>query len=153
MRSLILFSALLVLGFFSCAGENKKASEDSAAACQTNSLNPNGDSELAILMREFAAHTDSVKQDLLNHRTPRPQPANLSHILTAKKTDETIDKQVFDPLARAYIAGVEYFYASKPEEQVDNYNAMVNACINCHQNFCGGPIKRIKKLLLPVNTQ
>jgi hypothetical protein len=147
---IILFCALLVAGFVSCTGENKKASEDSAAACKPKSLNPNGDSELAILMREFAAYTDSVKQDLLNNRAPRPKPENLSAILTAKKTDEAIDKEVYDPLARAYIANVEYFYTSKPEEQIDNYNSMVNACIGCHQNFCGGPIKRIQKLIMPA---
>jgi hypothetical protein len=151
MRSIIFIAALLAVSLFSCKSENEKTAEDSVASCKTKSLNPNGDSELALLMREFVAYTDSVKQDVLNHRTPRPQPENLSHILSAKKTDETIDKSVFDPLARAYIANVEYFYTSKPEEQIDNYNSMVNACIGCHQNFCGGPIKRIQKLLIPVN--
>jgi hypothetical protein len=148
----IVFVAIvgIVVALFSCNGDEEKIAKDSAELCKTKSLNPNGDSELALLMRELAAFSDSVKQDLLNNREPRPQPANLSTILTAKKTDENIDASVYDPLARSYIASVEYFYTTKPEERIGNYNAMINACITCHQSFCGGPIKRIQKLLIPV---
>jgi hypothetical protein len=151
MKKIVVVLLVVAAIIFSCNGGDKKENKDSAAACKTNSLNPNGDSELAILMREFAAYTDSVKQDLLNNRTPRPKPANLSQILTAKKTDESIDKSVFTPLAQSYIASVEYFYNAAPEEKTDMYNSMVNMCINCHKNFCGGPIKRIQKLFIPMN--
>ncbi|MDQ3110279.1 MAG: hypothetical protein M3R17_10320 [Bacteroidota bacterium] len=150
MRGIAICFVLIVVFIISCNVDGEKVSKDSVAACKTNSINPNGDSELAILMREFAAYSDSVKQDLLNNRTPRPQPENLSHILSAKKTDQNIDKEVYDPLARAYIANVEYFYTSKPEDRVENYNSMISTCISCHQSFCGGPIKRIQKLYIPV---
>ena len=141
---------LFSLSFFiiSCGGETEAGKKDSATACKTNSLNPNGDSELAILMREFAAYTDSVKSDLQNNREPRPKPENLSKILTAKKTDENTDNAVFIPFAQSYIANVENFYAVEKSERVHAYNNMVNMCISCHQHFCGGPIKRIEKLYL-----
>lgn len=150
MKKLIVVAIAIIAGLIACNGGDEKKATDSAAACKT-SLNPNGDSELALLMRELAAFTDSVKQDLLNHREPRLKPADLSTILTAKKTDENIDKNIYDPFARSYIASVEFFYESKPEDRVRNYNDMVNVCISCHQNFCGGPIKRIQKLFIPVN--
>lgn len=150
MKRIFFAVVIIVVGLFSCNDDAEKTAKDSADACKTQSLNPNGDSELALLMRELATFTDSVKQDLLNNREPRPQPANLPTILTAKKTDENIDRSIFDPFARSYIASVGYFYTTKPEERTGNYNAMVNACIGCHQNFCGGPIKRIQKLLIPV---
>lgn len=141
---------LSLIGVVSCNDDTQKEKKDSVTACKTGDLNPNGDSELALLMRELAAFSDSVKHDLLNNREPRPQPENLTTILTAKKTDENIDKSIYDPFARNYITGVTYFYASKPEDRIENYNAMVNNCIACHQSFCGGPIKRIQKLLIPV---
>jgi hypothetical protein len=150
MKRIVIGAVIAVVVLFSCNGDDEKIPADSAAACKTNSLNPNGDSELALLMRELAAFTDSVKQDLLHNRTPRPKPENLSTILTAKKTDEHIDRSIYDPFARSYIANVEFFYDSKPEDQIENYNAMVKMCISCHENFCGGPIKRIQKLLIPT---
>jgi hypothetical protein len=149
MKRILVVAVVAVVVLFSCNGDDEKKAADSVAACKPG-LNPNGDSELALLMRELAAFTDSVKQDILNNREPRPQPVNLSTILTAKKTDEQIDKSVYDPLARAYIANVEFFYTSKPEDRVENYNIMVSTCISCHENFCGGPIKRIQKLFIPV---
>jgi hypothetical protein len=133
--------------FISCANDGSKTKTDTLASCK-KSLNPNGDSELAILMREFAAYTDSVKSDLKNNREPRPKPANLSKILTAKKTDENLDNSVFIPFAQSYIANVENFYTVEKSERVNAYNGMVNMCITCHQHFCGGPIKRIEKLYL-----
>lgn len=150
MRKLLPILLVILISIVACNRDDEKESKDSVAVCKTNSLNPNGDSELALLMRELAAFTDSVKQDLINNRAPRPQPTNLAALLSAKKTDENIDNSIYDPFARSYIAGVEYFYTSKPEEQIENYNSMVNNCIACHQSFCGGPIKRIQKLLIPV---
>ncbi|CAN5889307.1 hypothetical protein BH11BAC7_BH11BAC7_19700 [soil metagenome] len=147
MRKILALAVVFLIGFISCKEESKKTPADSTAVCKT-SLNPNGDSELALLMRELAAFTDSVKQDLLNNRELRPRPENINTILSAKKTDENIDKSIYDPLARSYITGVDYFYSSKPEDRKENYNSMVNNCIACHQNFCGGPIKRIQKLLV-----
>lgn len=142
--SVICFSVLLA----ACGDDAEVGKKDSATACKTNSLNPNGDSELAILMREFAAYTDSVKSDLQSNRESRPKPENLSKILTAKKTDENIDNSVFIPFAQSYIANVENFYTVEKSERVNAYNGMVNMCISCHQHFCGGPIKRIEKLFI-----
>lgn len=150
MRKFLPLVLISLIAFVSCNNNAPKEKKDSVAACKTGDLNPNGDSELSLLMRELAAFSDSVKQDLLNNREPRPHPENLTTILTARKTDENIDRSVYDPLARTYITGVTYFYASKPEDRVENYNSMVNNCIACHQSFCGGPIKRIQKLLIPV---
>jgi hypothetical protein len=142
----------LLIGFsfalFSCNGEAEKAKTDSTTSCKAKSLNPNSDSELAILMREFVAYTDSVKSDLQHNREPRPKPENLSGILTAKKTDANLDNSVFIPFAQSYIANVENFYNVEKSERVNAYNGMVNMCITCHQHFCGGPIKRIEKLYM-----
>ena len=34
-------------------------------------------------------------------------------------------------------------------EVKDKFNKMVNQCLECHSQKCGGPIPRIKKLLIP----
>ena len=137
----------ILCGFASC-GDGEKKTVDSLSSCKTKSLNPNGDSELAILMREMVAITDSIKSDLSSHRNIRNMPENLAAILTAKKTDETIDKAIYIPLANNYLDRVKDFYSSTGDAQIHAYNLMVSACVSCHQNFCGGPIKRINRLHL-----
>jgi hypothetical protein len=145
------FLLIVIFAIGACNGSGEEHKNDSAASCKTKSLNPNGDSELAILMREMAVSTDSVKQDLLNHKTVRPFP-DFSAILTAKKTDESIDKDIFTPLAQNYLNRVKDFSDRKSNNgEMELYNDMVDACINCHKNFCGGPIKRIQKLYIPQN--
>ncbi len=38
-----------------------------------------------------------------------------------------------------------------PKEQIKYHNLVIGKCINCHENYCSGPLKRIRKLLIPVN--
>lgn len=150
MKYFVLFSFAIVFGISACGGDAQHEAKDSVAACNANSLNPNGDSELALLMREMAAFTDSAKQDLLNGREIAAKPDHIRNILSAKKTDESIDKAIFTPLAQNYLGRVEDFYGAKPEQKTEAFNNMVKACISCHENFCGGPIKRIQKLFIPA---
>ena len=35
--------------------------------------------------------------------------------------------------------------------QKEQYSRVINACVQCHQEFCPGPIRRINKLKLPKN--
>ena len=35
---------------------------------------------------------------------------------------------------------------NNPVNTKDQYNTIVQSCINCHNQVCQGPIKRIKKL-------
>lgn len=99
-------------------------------------------------MREMVSLTDSVKQDLLLRRAIRPMPGILNSLISAQKTDSSIDTAIYNSLAENYLARAKEFYSSSEESKVENYNLMVGACVTCHQNFCAGPIKRINKLLL-----
>ncbi len=149
MARLAVFIFLFGVCIASCNGAGGEEAEKKGSACKMDSVNPNGNSELAILMRKMAAGLDSAKQDILNHREVRPLPDNIATILTAKKTDPNLDLTVFDPLAQKYLASVKDYYSSTAETKNHNYNSVVKACVTCHESFCGGPIKRIKKLLLP----
>lgn len=150
MKRFSILILLFIVGLVACNGDEKIISKDSAASCKTSTVNPNGSSELAMLMREMAAFTDSAKQDLMNGREIDARPEKLATIISAKKTDPNINVDVFNPLAQHYIASVEDFYGAKPEQKTEMFNNMVKACINCHENFCGGPIKRIQKLFIPI---
>ena len=146
------FVIIVSLAIFSC-GENKETvSEDSAKKCaMPSSVNPNGDSELALLMREMADWTDSCKAAITSGREVPAAPANLKTLHTAKRTDPNIDEKIFSSMASLYQSRVTDFQTATDANRVQLFNAMVQGCISCHENFCHGPLVRINKMMIPVN--
>ncbi len=129
----ILFASLL---FFACANEPKKVEP----------TNPNGDSELALLMRKMENHWKTAKKAVEEGR-PVETP-DFSSILSAKPTDGSMKMPSFDGFAEAYLAQIETLKETDKGTQKKSYNNIINACIVCHENSCSGPIPRIQKLLI-----
>jgi hypothetical protein len=99
--------------------------------------NPNGDSELAVLMRQFV-------DDLRDARTlaEAGQPVKKLYPTHRKmrcawptKPDERNTN--YDLRAQSYLAAVRAF-DQKPGKTT--YNEIVNGCIHCHSQSCGGPL-------------
>lgn len=149
MKKAILLLTIVVL-VFACSSSGEKDKKDSATSCK-RSLNPNGDSQLALLMREMATWTDSCKSAVMMKKENPAEPTELINIHTLQKTDSTIDIKLFNACADVYLQKVRSFKALgiDLDSRADAYNEMVHACVSCHENFCGGPIKRIQKLMLP----
>ncbi|MCB9192185.1 MAG: hypothetical protein H6602_11015 [Flavobacteriales bacterium] len=109
-------------------------------------INPNGDSELALLMREMFEESDSLKQIVIDGK----ELSGLNkyqEIHSAIPTDSTVRGPVFDAFAQNYIASIKALEASD-SASIFNFNHMVDQCMNCHTEFCPGPKKRIKKLYI-----
>ena len=109
-------------------------------------INPNGDSELALLMRDMFEESDSLKQRVVDGK----QLTGLKKyqdIHSAIPTDPTVTGPVFEAFADAYVNSIK---ALEPSDSatVFNFNHMVDKCMNCHTEFCPGPKKRIKKLYI-----
>ena len=143
---LVCFALLLV----QCSNDaEKKAAEkataDSLASC-TKSLNPNGDSELAVLMREMMNSSQNLKEMIKQGNLPDKFPEAFMKIHTAKPTDADTKKESFDAFASNYISNLQTLYASPKEDLTKNYNAVITACVSCHQQHCPGPIRAINKL-------
>jgi hypothetical protein len=111
-------------------------------------INPNGDSELAILMRDMFDEGMEVKQSVINSESPQMKLA-YHHIHTAKPTEEgknvTLEYQLF---AKAYEASVERFKNASEDDRPAAYQNMVDNCMNCHSKVCRGPMVKIKKMYL-----
>jgi hypothetical protein len=119
-----------------------------SCADKPKSLNPNGDSELALLMREM--HTDGMKtkQQLLDGKTPDIS-VKYEKLFTAKATEPAkVATPEYTAYATIYETAVKNFLERRGNEQVDSYKTMVDACMNCHQQICPGPMVKIKKLYL-----
>jgi hypothetical protein len=139
---LVIILTLLVVFVSSCGDENGCEAE------KTNVINPNGDSELAILMREMVKHAQDSKDSIsINAELPE-YPEKFSGIFFAKKIDPNIDKQMFDGLAQVYLNNLKFFQKSEPINRRSSYNNLIRSCEGCHQNFCSGPLKRINKLYI-----
>ncbi|MCK5940875.1 MAG: hypothetical protein KAI24_02800 [Planctomycetes bacterium] len=105
--------------------------------------NPNGDSELAVLMRLMV---EDLKENRIRlqggdklikmwpkHRTMR----------CAWPTNPAERNEGYDGRAQSYLATVRAFDEAPAKE---TYNAVVNACVACHQINCGGVIGFIETL-------
>ena len=109
-------------------------------------LNPNGDSELALLMREMYEDGMKTKQQMLDRKEPEVH-VKYKNIHTAKSTESlNVDRTTFSPYASAYEIAMDSFIAADASNKVAAYQTMVNACMNCHQTVCPGPKVKIKHM-------
>lgn len=139
LLSKILFLCIIVSSLFSCNDTKKDNS--------TAILFPNEDSELAILMREITNETEKVKSQLLNGQQIEFF-TKIKDIYTATPTDQHIrENDWFIPMTDQYIFAVQDLL-NNPVNSTDQYNTIVQSCINCHNQVCQGPIKRIRKLMI-----
>lgn len=144
--SLFLFSL-----FFSCKEEISTENKQNEACVSPSTTNPNNDSELALLMRKIFSETDSIKQRIKSNK-----PLDLSiyiqqlkSVHSATPTDSTVHTPEFYTFTNSLIVVSESLNNSSDDEsKKEQYNQLVNSCINCHQSFCPGPIKKISKLKL-----
>ncbi len=145
-----MYKALFQILFFSLI----IACSNSKKECEEQPINPNGESELALLMRELHNNTLDIKKNLfLNDSTSVNELSadfvdkfkyNYLAIRTASPTESNLRKNgIYNGYADLYINSSEKFlkYNSKK-----NYNLMINNCIQCHEHFCLGAISKINKL-------
>jgi phosphoenolpyruvate carboxylase len=112
---------------------------------------PNKSSELALLMRSMYDDSEKIKKAVQEGKIPEDFRKKFADIHSSKATNpEKIADPAFKDFGNNFLSSMEPLYQQK-ENQVDNYNLMITNCIACHQTFCPGPIKRIKKLSLSKN--
>ncbi len=111
-------------------------------------LNPNGDSELALLMRQMFEDGEKVRVQIQNGEPVRIG-VDFEKIMTAKATDpEKMQGPDYPHFASSYVEAMKALRDASPAEAQDKYTAMVATCMNCHESSCPGPMVRIKKLIL-----
>ena len=146
-----LFIYFIICSIFSCTNTTKK--------CENNPINPNGDSELALVMRalyintlslktEIFTNTDSITDKFLNHNTIEEFKKNYENLNHAQPTDLNLKNDgIYKEFADTYIKSSKKFLSNNNQTK-ENYTLMVNNCIQCHEQFCLGTIKKIRKLYI-----
>lgn len=109
-------------------------------------VNPNGDSEMAILMRAMYDSAASVRTLVQDGRLPGELPEIFFTLHKAKPTDSTVKNENFDDFATSYLESLKQLHTSDVNNVKENYNFLLNKCVDCHSQYCPGPIKAINKL-------
>lgn len=142
----------IAVGSFSCQKKDALISKEIKDSIQSDTAKTKEFemytmSEMAGLMEQMYGQNLSVKEKITKGETIGEFPEYYMKIHTAKFTDSTDNDLFFKTNAKLYIESQKKLY-SDLENQKKNYNAGVDACITCHENKCGGPIPKIKKLYL-----
>jgi hypothetical protein len=109
---------------------------------------PNKPKPMALMMRQMAANADSMKAKLLRGETLDSLSFPFIRFYLVEPTDKNVLEPAFFKNADVYKLAHKNVF-DHPKEQVKYYNLMINACISCHENYCSGPLRRIKKM--PIN--
>lgn len=105
--------------------------------------NPNGDSELAVLMRQAVDDLREARTLLEAGQPVKKLFPIYRKIRCAWPTKPEERNPAFDGRAIAYL-NVLKAYDEKPGKET--YNGIVNGCISCHSQSCGGPIDFIDSM-------
>jgi hypothetical protein len=110
--------------------------------------NPNGDSELALLMRDMFDDGMRMKGQIENGDKLEVL-AKFEKIHTAQATEpEKAASKKYKRYADVYLELLEQLKVSSEEDTRILFQGLVESCMNCHQAMCPGPMVRIKKLYL-----
>lgn len=109
--------------------------------------NPNGDSELAALMRVMLDDLQLARERVLNGEAVDSLTATHRRIRCTWPTDPATRNGHFDSMARRYLDTVR---SLEKVSDAASYEAVVGQCLHCHQNTCPGPATAIEKLRLPI---
>ena len=135
----------IVLIIISCGKVAEKKNEEQ----KKKPLNHNGDSELAIVMRIMMQSGKEMKAEIEGHQSINPYPAEIKTITTAAPTEGMIeDRNVFNGLATYYLNTLDSVYLKNVDTRLQ-FNHVVKSCVDCHENYCHGPIPAIKQLYIP----
>ncbi len=111
-------------------------------------INPNGDSELALLMRDMFEEGMNMREEVKQGKIPT-SILEFEKIHSAKATEpEKAASDEYKEYSDSFLQTIAALKTGDEEDATHLYTAMVNSCMSCHQAMCPGPMVRIKKMYL-----
>ena len=139
---------ILILSVFFFLGCNTKKEESTEKTTESvDGFEMYQMSEMAALMEQMYVDNERLKERIIKGDTIGQFPQHFTKINEAVLTDDTDKDAFFKEQASKFIIAQELIYKD-PANAKEHFNNGVNACIECHQVKCGGPIPRIKKLYI-----
>ena len=146
MQTLKILTTLFIVFTLALSCSNSEDVSESSQIPVKWYPNPNGDSELALLMRDMFEEALYVKQQV---ELGKPANIKLDHekILTAHATEpEKAASAEYKAFAGVYLQTIKALKKANAEDLPDMYENLVASCTTCHQALCPGPMAKIEKL-------
>ncbi len=106
-------------------------------------------SELALLMKEIHEDAKKWKADLEAGEQPVDSIKIYEKMVSSTPTKAEVKGPVFEGFAAMYQARLDsLFHAGELDMAKDAYNNLISSCVDCHGEYCPGPIPTIKKLYI-----
>lgn len=140
---ILICSSFLVL---SCTSKSDK-SESKETEKDAKKFEMYSMSEMSLLMEQMYVDNERLKERIKKGDTIGAFPNHFLEIHKAAMTDDAENDAFFKEQAEKFIASQELIYKD-PKNAKEHFNNGIDACIQCHQVKCGGPIPRIKKLYI-----
>ncbi len=139
------FSIATSVLLFSCM---TGSAEDKNSGPIIMPINPNGDSELALLMRDMFEDGMKAKEKIRKGEMP-DLILDFEKIHTAEATEpEKAASPEYKVHALSYLQAVNALKNADKNNLEKSYTNMVDACMSCHKALCPGPMVKIKKMYL-----
>jgi cytochrome c553 len=145
MKKILLI--VLFFSLFSCQKKEEKVEEKKCVTGKEKKLEMYQMSEMAALMEQMYVDNQRLAERIKKGDTIGKFPQHFLKIHEAVMTDDSDNDEFFKVQAAKFIKAQELIYKD-PKNAKEHFNTGVDACIQCHQQKCGGPIPRIKKLYI-----
>jgi hypothetical protein len=120
---------------------------DSAECAQTSpELFPNQDKPMALMMRQMADEAQAMREKIIAGKRITAEQFPFIRFHLVEPTDPEVLQPQFFENARLFQLSYKDLMAAEAPQQKDLYNLYINNCVKCHEQYCSGPLKRIKKL-------
>ena len=128
------------------SGKTENDSSSNKLACAKPIKDPNHPKSMALMMRQMAGNADSMKAQLLRGEKLDVLHYPFIRFYLAEPTDSSVLEMKFYDNARLFQEA--YITMFKHPTDIKYFNLVVAKCVNCHESYCNGPLKRIKKLYI-----
>lgn len=151
---LLVFIAMSTL--FSCQKKEETAKKNAPKkeACAKPKVTKDADgfemyamTEMAVLMEQMYVDNKRLRARIIKGEAVGSFPDHYLKIHTAEMTDPSENDTFFKTRAQAFIEAQKLLYDDPTNAKV-HYNAGIDACVHCHEQKCGGPLVRIRKLYI-----
>ncbi|TVR82109.1 MAG: hypothetical protein EA412_01985 [Chitinophagaceae bacterium] len=145
---LILILLFSIIYITACESEMEKKTEDAPKTEESMPFDLYEPSQMAALMHAMEADLKKMKATLKAGDVPE-FPVSWEGIFHAELTNPSQGDDLFYEKSEQFIdLTIESVEKMKKgsEFNPELYNLIVASCIDCHQSYCPGPIRRIEKL-------
>lgn len=129
--------------------ENGSKNEQEAQTENCGPLNPNGDSERALMMREMTRLAEENAEALRKGGDLLPYNGEFEKLASTAGT-MTVDEDFFKAMSEGYLVHMKELYSAAPEKRIEAHNNLIQSCQDCHAQTCRGPLKRIDKMMVNI---